>query len=113
MPRRLRAFFVHPDAARQGMARMLIALCERTAAAVGLHAARTAHNPRRPAALPACGFADVERMTNIFPNCVAALVYRMAKAIGPESLSFPAGVASSDPYPTHTSAGVPRPPSLN
>jgi hypothetical protein len=61
----------------------------------------------------ACGFADVERMTNIFPNCVAVLGYRMAKAIGPETLYIAAGVASSDPYTAHRPAGAPRPPSLN
>jgi GNAT superfamily N-acetyltransferase len=110
---RLRGLFVHPDAVRQGLGRTLLALCERTAAAAGFARLELIATPSARRLCRACGFADVERMTNIFPNCVAVLGYRMAKAIGPETLYIAAGVASSDPYTAHRPAGAPRPPSLN
>jgi GNAT superfamily N-acetyltransferase len=110
---RLRGLFVHPDAARQGLGRTLLALCERTAAAAGYARLELIATPAARRLCLACGFADVERMTNIFPNCVAVPGYRMAKAIGPGTLNIPAGVASSDPYPIYRPDGAPRPPSLN
>lgn len=110
---RLRSLFVHPDATRQGMGRTLLALCERTAAAAGFTRLElvATHAGRRFCL--ACGFADVERITNIFPNCVAVPGYRMAKAIGPETLTIPAGAVSCDHHATRRRAGAQRPQSLN
>lgn len=106
---RLRAFFVHPAVARQGMARMLIALCERTSTAVGFTRLEVLATPAGRRLYLACGFADVERMTNIFPNGVAAPVYRMAKTLlvdGP-------GPGSHDHHHGRQRNTASRPPSLN
>jgi len=107
---RLRAFFVHPAVARQGMARMLIALCERTVAAVGFTRLELLATPAGRRLYSACGFADVERMTNIFPNGVAAPIYRMAKPLPTDA---PGPVGSLDDHHARRRNSPSRPPSMN
>lgn len=61
-PAVIRAFFVHPDAARQGIGRRLLDVCESAARAAGfvrfeLTATLTGHP-----LYAACGYADVEKI---------------------------------------------------
>jgi len=88
---RLRGFFVHPHFARRGLARTLVALCERAAANAGyshLELLTTATGRRL---YLACGFADIEWVTQIYPTGVSVVSHRMGKAIEP----IPGAVASA------------------
>ena len=82
-PARLRAFFVHPEFARRGMGRVLVALCERLASAARFRELELLATPAGRRLFLACGFRDVEPMTQIFPNGVAVCTYRMVNAIEP------------------------------
>jgi GNAT superfamily N-acetyltransferase len=80
---RLRGFFVHPHFARRGLARTLVALCERAAANAGyshLELLTTATGRRL---YLACGFVDVEWITQVYPTGVSVVMHRMGKAIEP------------------------------
>ncbi len=80
---RLRGFFVHPHFARRGLARTLVALCERAAANAGYsHLELMATATGRRLYL-ACGFADVEWVTQVYPTGVSVVTHRMGKAIEP------------------------------
>jgi N-acetylglutamate synthase-like GNAT family acetyltransferase len=78
---RIRAFFIDPDFARRGIARLLLDLCERAAAHAGfaqleLSATRTGEHFYR-----ACGFEVVERIETTLPGGVTVQLARMTRAI--------------------------------
>jgi GNAT superfamily N-acetyltransferase len=89
-PARLRGFFVHPHFARRGLARTLVALCERAAANAGyshLELIATATGRRL---YRACGFTDIEWITQTYPTGVTIVIHRMSKAIHPALAPKPA-----------------------
>ena len=82
-PARIRAFFVHPDWARRGLARQLYDACERAACAAGFRRFELmATLPGEPL-YRALGFTDVERVTLTLNNDVAMPFVRMTRRIGP------------------------------
>jgi N-acetylglutamate synthase-like GNAT family acetyltransferase len=87
---RMRGFGVHPDHARRGLGRALLGLCERKAAHAGFWRAELMATLTGRRLYLACGYADVEQITHVFPNGVAATMYRMSKV-----LDLPVGLATA------------------
>lgn len=80
-PARIRAFFVHPSFARQGLARRLYSACAGAAQVAGFHALELmATLPGEPF-YRALGFADVERIDALLPGGVVVPLVRMARAL--------------------------------
>ena len=80
---RIRAFFVHPDWARRGLARQLYDTCERAASAAGFRRFELmATLPGEPL-YSALGFAGVERVVLTLGNGVAVPFVRMTRGIAP------------------------------
>jgi GNAT superfamily N-acetyltransferase len=80
-PGRIRAFFVSPDAARQGLGRMLLRHCTEQAAAAGFRALELAATmPGMPLYL-ATGFEILERFEIALPGGVQVPLARMRKEI--------------------------------
>ncbi|MES2113496.1 MAG: GNAT family N-acetyltransferase [Pseudomonadota bacterium] len=78
-PARIRAFFVSPDAARQGLGRMLLRHCEQQAAGAGFGALELAATlPGVPLYL-ACGFRKMEQLDLTLPGDVHVPLARMRK----------------------------------
>jgi GNAT superfamily N-acetyltransferase len=78
-PARVRAFFVHPDWARQGIARAILAQCEAAAAAMGF---RTLELAATLAGIPfytVAGFAPLETIPVALANGETLPVVRMRK----------------------------------
>jgi GNAT superfamily N-acetyltransferase len=85
---RIRAFFVHPDRARRGLARRLYDTCERAAAAAGFRRFELmATLPGEPL-YSALGFTDVERVVLSLGNGVSVPLVRMARRIDQRGDSF-------------------------
>lgn len=81
-PARVRAFYVHPDFARKGLARKLFERCARDAAAAGFRALELAATlPGEPLYL-ALGFTAVERVESQLPDGERLAVVRMSRPIG-------------------------------
>lgn len=79
---RIRAFFVEPSAARQGLGRLLLSHCADAAAAGGFRTLELAATmPGVPLYL-ACGFAVVERFEINLPGNVSVPLAKMRKTIG-------------------------------
>jgi GNAT superfamily N-acetyltransferase len=80
---RIRAFFVHPDWARRGLARQLYETCERAASAAGFRSLELmATLPGEPL-YSALGFTGVERVVLKLGNDVAVPFVRMTRRIAP------------------------------
>ena len=80
-PARIRAFFVHPDFARRGLARQLYGECARAARAAGFRRFELmATLPGEPLYL-ALGFGAVERMTVTLDHAVDVPFTRMTREI--------------------------------
>jgi GNAT superfamily N-acetyltransferase len=80
-PARIRAFFVDPPAARQGLGRMLLRHCTEAAAAGGFHTLELAATmPGVPLYL-ACGFEVVEPFEITLPGPIQVPLARMRKRI--------------------------------
>jgi GNAT superfamily N-acetyltransferase len=78
---RIRAFFVHPDWARRGLASQLYDTCERAASAAGFHRFELmATLPGEPL-YSALGFTGIERVVLRLGNDVAVPFVRMARRI--------------------------------
>lgn len=78
---RIRAFFVHPDWARRGLARQLYTACERAASAAGFRRFELmATLPGEPL-YAALGFAGVERIALTLADGVAVPFVRMTRRI--------------------------------
>lgn len=79
---RIRAFFVEPSAARQGLGRLLLSHCSDAAAAGGFRTLELAATmPGVPLYL-ACGFTVVERFEINLPGDVSVPLAKMRKIIG-------------------------------
>jgi GNAT superfamily N-acetyltransferase len=84
---RIRAFFVHPSSARQGLARQIYTACENAAAAAGFRSFELmATLPGEPLYL-ALGFRAVERIISTLPDGVAVPFVRMSRRIDRASSS--------------------------
>ena len=84
-PARIRAFFVHPEWARRGLARRLYAACARAAWDAGFRAFELmATRPGEPL-YAALGFAVVERVSVRLPGGVDVPFARMQRALDPPS----------------------------
>lgn len=83
---RIRAFFVHPDWARRGLARVLFAECEQSARVAGFRALELmATLPGEPLYL-ALGFSVVERIQLTLSCGVSVPFTRMRRRIDPNTL---------------------------
>jgi GNAT superfamily N-acetyltransferase len=81
-PARIRAFFVHPQWARRGLARQLYAACERAARDAGFRAFELmATKPGEPL-YAALGFAVLEPVTVSLPGDIAVPFTRMGRDLG-------------------------------
>ena len=80
---RIRAFFVHPDWARRGLARQLFATCERAAAAANFRRFELmATLPGEPL-YRALGFTPIEQVVLPLGQGVALRLVRMTRRIDP------------------------------
>ncbi|PHV07193.1 hypothetical protein CSQ96_11630 [Janthinobacterium sp. BJB412] len=87
---RIRAFFVAPEAARQGLGRRLLEHCELQAGAAGFHALELAGTmPGVPLYL-ACGFTVLEEFEIALPGDIHVPLARMRKALAPHAPHAPA-----------------------
>jgi N-acetylglutamate synthase-like GNAT family acetyltransferase len=78
-PARIRAFFVHPNHARRGVARAILAECERAILAAGFKSAELAATlPGVPFYL-ACDYISGERSEVPLPNGLTLPIVRMHK----------------------------------
>lgn len=78
---RIRAFFVHPEWSRKGLARRLFDCCAREAAEAGFQSLELmATLPGEPL-YRALGFVEVERSETVLPNGVGLPLVRMTRAL--------------------------------
>ncbi len=89
-PARLRAFFVHPDWARRGLARQLHDACARAAWAAGFRRLELMSTAPGEPLYAALGFVVVERIALPLPGGVALPLARMMRA-----LAAPGGAGST------------------
>jgi len=78
---RIRAFFVDPGFARQGLGRALLELCEREAARAGFHSLELVATLSGVPLYAAAGFEPGERFEVVLPPGVPFPVVRMARPI--------------------------------
>jgi GNAT superfamily N-acetyltransferase len=78
-PARIRAFFVEPSAARQGLGRLLLQHCADAAAKAGFHALELAATMPGVPLYRACGFGEVETFELTLPGQVRVALTRMRK----------------------------------
>ncbi len=83
---RIRAFFVAPEAARQGIGRRLLQACAEAAARAGFkRLALMATLPGVPL-YSACGFAAIEPVTDVLPDGTPIDFVRMERPLTPAEL---------------------------
>ena len=80
---RIRAFFVHPAHARQGIGSLLLAACERAALAAGFRHLELVATLTGEPLYRAFAFQAVERYAVTLPNGLPMAVVRMVKTSGP------------------------------
>jgi GNAT superfamily N-acetyltransferase len=80
---RIRAFFVHPQWARRGLARQIYATCERAAAAAGFRGFELMATLPGVPLYSALGFTDVEHIALTLGSGVAVPFVRMRRPIDP------------------------------
>ena len=78
---RVRAFFVHPDFARRGIGRRLLAECERAARAEGFTRLELVATLPGVPLYAACGFAEVGRMDIPCPDGATVVGVAMTKTL--------------------------------
>ncbi len=80
-PARIRAFFVHPAWARQGIGRHIIEMCEEAARSQGFHAMELASTLPGEPLYEAMGYAVTRRFEAPMPDGESLPVVRMAKTL--------------------------------
>ena len=80
-PARIRAFFIHPDHARQGLGRVILARCEDEARAHGFRAATLMATLGGVEFYRRAGYADEEPVRHDMGNGVHVDFLRMAKSL--------------------------------
>ena len=81
-PARIRAFFVHPDFARRGIGKQIIAACEQAAAAAGFRSLELAATLPGEPMYVAAGYAAMARWEHQLPDGISLPLVRMGKSIG-------------------------------
>ena len=77
---RIRAMYTHPRHVRQGVGRLIVALCEHAAAAEGFQRMELMATLAGVPLYAACGYAEVERLSDARGGVAVPLV-RMAKPL--------------------------------
>lgn len=78
---RIRAFFVHPDAARRGVGRAILQTCEAAAQARGFRGLELAATPPGEPFYAAHGYEVLERLSAALPDGEQHPIVRMAKRL--------------------------------
>jgi GNAT superfamily N-acetyltransferase len=78
---RVRAMYTHPDFARRGLGRAMLAHCERAAAAEGFTRVELVATMAGLPLYRACGYEDLEAFNEIVPSGIAVPVVRMRKRL--------------------------------
>lgn len=86
---RIRAFFVHPAHARQGIGRLLLAASERAALAAGFVSLALVATLAGEPLYRAGGFRALERYELTLPNGLALPAVRMVKTLSPATVPAP------------------------
>lgn len=81
-PARIRAFFVHPDWARQGIGKSILCASEQAAIAAGFSKAELVATLAGEPLYAACGYCVIERYEIPTPNGVMLPVVRMTRHLG-------------------------------
>ena len=81
-PAKIRAFFVHPDAARKGIGRAILQRCEAEALAAGFKAAEMMATLPGIPLYERCGYEKHESHDVNLPNGEAIICVRMSKRLG-------------------------------
>src|SRR5262245_21139766 len=78
---RIRAFFVHPDYARQGLGRVMLALCESEARASGFRSAELMATLPGERLYAACGYESLQPVEHTLPGGVSIRFVPMRKRL--------------------------------
>ncbi len=78
---RIRAFFVHPDFARRGIGKQIIAACENAAANAGFHQLELAATLPGEPMYTAVGYHTIERFDHTLRNGVVLAFVKMGKSL--------------------------------
>lgn len=78
---KIRAFFVHPDAARQRLGRAILEACENAAREAGFHTLQLMATLPGLKLYRACGFVGDERVEHITPHGIALTFVPMTKSL--------------------------------
>ncbi|MBO9694643.1 MAG: GNAT family N-acetyltransferase [Sphingopyxis sp.] len=78
---RIRAMYTHPDFARRGVGRLVMALCEDAARTAGFRRAEMMATLSGEPLYRACGYAIIERIEAPAPNGAAVPLIRMGKPL--------------------------------
>jgi GNAT superfamily N-acetyltransferase len=78
---RIRAFFVAPSHARRGIGRMLVSACALAADTAGFRRLELMATLPGVPLYRACGFSEVERVTDVLPDGTSIEFVRMERAI--------------------------------
>jgi GNAT superfamily N-acetyltransferase len=84
-PARIRAFFVHPDYARQGIGTLLLEACEQAALSLGFSQLELASTLPGEPLYSARGYEEMDRFDVPLPGGRALPVIRMRKSIAAKS----------------------------
>jgi GNAT superfamily N-acetyltransferase len=76
---RVRAMYTHPDFVRRGVGRLILELCEVTAAKEGFLRAELAATLAGEPLYRACGYTEIERLSADTPSGVPVPLIRMGK----------------------------------
>lgn len=85
---RIRAFFVHPDWARQGIGKRMIALCEAAAQKEGFHTLELAATLPGEPLYAAVGYTVTKRFGVSMPDGAVLPVAHMVKSFGEQQASI-------------------------
>jgi len=79
---RIRAFFVHPDFARQGVGTRIINVCEAAAKSYGFTRLELAATPPGVPFYAVMGYEEIETIDTILPDRELNRIVRMGKTLG-------------------------------
>jgi GNAT superfamily N-acetyltransferase len=85
-PARIRAFFVHPEWARRGIGRAILAECEAALCAAGFRSAVLVGTLAGEPLYAACGYSIDERLDLPLPGVLTLPGVRMTKSFSPPAL---------------------------
>ncbi len=80
-PARIRAFFVHPDWARRGIGRAIMAACEQAVVAAGFRSAVVLSTLAGESLYASCGYVEEERCAIEMTGGLKLPIVRMAKRL--------------------------------